>query len=125
VARARADELILSGASLKGDPPLVALARVLAGARSVDGGRLEVVLDRRAAIARALERARRGDLVAILGRGPSAQMANDRIGDPALFDDRQVARELLERARAEPSTDRGAARAHAPPSKRPPELEHR
>jgi UDP-N-acetylmuramoyl-L-alanyl-D-glutamate--2,6-diaminopimelate ligase len=95
-ARAGADHLILCGSSTKGEPPLIALSGHLAGARAAEGGTLEVVLDRRAAIARGLELAEPGDLVAILGRGPVDRMAHDRHSDPEFFDDREVARELLE-----------------------------
>lgn len=99
-ARAGSDHLILCGSSVKGEPPMVALSRTLVGAREARGGALEVVLDRRRAIARGLAAARPGDVVAILGRGPLAWMASDRVSDRERFDDREVARELLAAARA-------------------------
>jgi UDP-N-acetylmuramoyl-L-alanyl-D-glutamate--2,6-diaminopimelate ligase len=94
-ARAGADHLVLCGSSHKGEHPLVALSGLLAGARAGVGGALEVVLDRRAAIARGLARAQPGDVVTILGRGPLDRIAVDRISAPQRFDDREVARELL------------------------------
>jgi len=94
-ARAGCDHLVLSGWSLKGEPPLVALAGVLAGARQTRGAELEVVLDRRRAIARGLSRARPGDVVGILGRGQSRYLRLDAHSDPVPFDDRAVTRELI------------------------------
>jgi UDP-N-acetylmuramoyl-L-alanyl-D-glutamate--2,6-diaminopimelate ligase len=94
-AREAADHLILCGSSMRGEPPLVALEGLLIGARDAEGGELEVALDRRAAIARGLELAKPGDLVAILGRGGLPTMAYDTRGGSGPFDDREVARELL------------------------------
>jgi UDP-N-acetylmuramoyl-L-alanyl-D-glutamate--2,6-diaminopimelate ligase len=94
-AREASDHLILCGSSMRGEPPLIALEGLLIGARGAEGGELEVVLDRRAAIARGLELARPGDLVAILGRGGLPTMAYDAQGGVGPFDDRQVAGELL------------------------------
>ncbi len=65
IARTRADHLVLSAWSIRGEPQLLSLAWVLAGARAAQGARLEIVIQRRAAIARALSLAapgrRRGD----------------------------------------------------------------
>jgi UDP-N-acetylmuramoyl-L-alanyl-D-glutamate--2,6-diaminopimelate ligase len=93
-ARERSDHLILSGTSYRGEPRLVTLAQLAAGARDANGGTVEVVIDRRQAIARALAAARPGDLVAILGRGPIASEATDARGGFLPLDDRQVVREL-------------------------------
>ncbi len=95
VARAGCDHLVLSGWSLKGEPPLLALAGMLAGARQTPGAELDVVLDRRRAIARGLSRARSGDVVGILGRGQSRYLRVDAHSAPVPFDDRVVTRELL------------------------------
>jgi len=97
VARRLSDHLILSGTSYRGEPRLPTLAALLGGARSVDGATLEVAIDRRAAIARAMEAARPGDLVALLGRGPTAREATDGRGSFVPRDDREAARELAER----------------------------
>jgi len=94
-ARAEADHLILCASSLHGEPPLVALSGLLAGARSIEQGTLEVILDRRRAIARGLALARAGDVVAILGRGPVSRRSYGAKARPGTFDDREVARELL------------------------------
>ena len=59
---------------------------------------LEIELDRRRAIERALEAAREGDVVVIAGKGHEQ---GQEIGEHRLpFDDRQVARETLQRLRA-------------------------
>lgn len=94
VARERSDHLVLSGTSYRGEPRLRTLASLLAGARAVSGGTFEAVIDRREAIARAMALARPGDLVAILGRGPTAREATDARGGFRPLDDRQVVREL-------------------------------
>jgi UDP-N-acetylmuramoyl-L-alanyl-D-glutamate--2,6-diaminopimelate ligase len=62
-------------------------------AAAVARGRLEVILDRRAAIEQALAEAGDGDVVVIAGKGADAQM---EVGDSFVpFDDKVVARELL------------------------------
>ncbi len=94
VARERCDHLILSGTSYRGEPRMVTLAALVAGARSARGADIEIVIDRRAAIARAMAAAGRGDLVAILGRGATTREATDLRGGFSLLDDRQAAREL-------------------------------
>jgi UDP-N-acetylmuramoyl-L-alanyl-D-glutamate--2,6-diaminopimelate ligase len=106
-ARSGADHLVICGTSLRGEPPLIELSGILAGARQVEGGDIEVVLDRRAAISRSLSRARPGDLVAILGRGGRRRMTYDTKGRPGSFDDRQVARELLGEMGYEPVGEGG------------------
>jgi UDP-N-acetylmuramoyl-L-alanyl-D-glutamate--2,6-diaminopimelate ligase len=95
VARRLSDRLVICGASYRGEPRLVAVAALVAGARSVEGGTLGVVIDRRAGIARALAEAREGDLVAILGRGPTSREATDWRGGFVELDDRQAVRELV------------------------------
>lgn len=93
VARELSDHLVLSGASYRGEPHLLTLAQLAAGARDAAGGRLEIVIDRRAAIARAMAAAKPGDLVMILGRGPALHDATDARGGFRPLDDRRVARE--------------------------------
>jgi UDP-N-acetylmuramoyl-L-alanyl-D-glutamate--2,6-diaminopimelate ligase len=89
------DHLIICGSSLRGEPQLIEVPGVLAGARQADRGEVEVVLDRRKAIFRALSVARPGDLVVIMGRGGRRRMMYDTKGPPGVFDDREVAGELL------------------------------
>jgi UDP-N-acetylmuramoyl-L-alanyl-D-glutamate--2,6-diaminopimelate ligase len=64
-------------------------------AEVVDGLDLEVELDRRRAIERALEVARPGDVVVIAGKGH--EQGQEISGRKLPFDDRQVAREALRR----------------------------
>jgi UDP-N-acetylmuramoyl-L-alanyl-D-glutamate--2,6-diaminopimelate ligase len=62
-------------------------------AREVSQGRLEVVLDRRAAIEAAIATARGGDVVVIADKGADTEM--ELAGGRVPFDDRVVAREAL------------------------------
>jgi UDP-N-acetylmuramoylalanine-D-glutamate ligase len=96
VARRSCDHLVLCGSSYRGEPRLVGLAELAAGARSVAGGGLEIVIDRRKAIARAFSLARPGDLVAILGRGVTTREATDGRGGYIDLDDREIVRELAQ-----------------------------
>jgi UDP-N-acetylmuramoyl-L-alanyl-D-glutamate--2,6-diaminopimelate ligase len=64
-------------------------------AEVVDGLDLEVELDRRRAIERALESARPGDVVVIAGKGH--EQGQEIAGRKLPFDDREVAREALRR----------------------------
>ena len=73
-------------------------------AASVAGGVPEgadhlVIVDREEAIRRALAEARDGDVVLVLGRGH--EPFQQRSGHKVEFDDRVVARRLLEERRAE------------------------
>jgi UDP-N-acetylmuramoylalanine-D-glutamate ligase len=94
VARERCDHLILSGTSYRGEPRMVTLAALNAGARTADGAEVEIVIDRREAIARAMAAAGPGDLVAILGRGATSREATDLRGGFSRLDDRDAVREL-------------------------------
>ena len=64
----------------------------------VDGLDLEVELDRRTAIERALETAREGDVVVIAGKGH--EQGQEIAGRKLPFDDREVARDALRRLKA-------------------------
>jgi UDP-N-acetylmuramoylalanine-D-glutamate ligase len=96
-ARELSDHLILSASSYVGEPRLKNLAQAAAGARAAQGGSLEIVIDRRRAIAAALARAEPGDLVLIQGRGATGREATDRRGGYRELDDRQIVRELSSR----------------------------
>jgi UDP-N-acetylmuramoyl-L-alanyl-D-glutamate--2,6-diaminopimelate ligase len=87
-----ADRAILTSDNPRSEDPAAIAAEVAAGAP----GRLELVLDRRAAIERALAEAAPGDVVVLAGRGaePEQELASGKIP----FDDREVAREALRRA---------------------------
>src|SRR6266540_5773191 len=64
----------------------------------VDGLDLEIELDRRRAIERALESAREGDVVVIAGKGH--EQGQEIAGTKLPFDDGEVVREVLRRLRA-------------------------
>jgi UDP-N-acetylmuramoyl-L-alanyl-D-glutamate--2,6-diaminopimelate ligase len=84
-----ADVSLVTSDNPRGEDPAAIAAEV------VDGLNLEVELDRRRAIERALESARPGDVVVIAGKGHEQ---GQEIGGRKLpFDDRQVAREALRR----------------------------
>ena len=93
-ARELSDHLILSASSYVGEPRMKNLAHALAGVRTAPGGSLEIVLDRRQAIASALAQAEPGDLVIVQGRGATGREATDRRGGFRELDDRQIIREL-------------------------------
>jgi UDP-N-acetylmuramoyl-L-alanyl-D-glutamate--2,6-diaminopimelate ligase len=67
-------------------------------AEVVDGLDLEVELDRRRAIERALEQARDGDVVLIAGKGH--EQGQEIAGEKLPFDDREVVRDALRRLKA-------------------------
>jgi UDP-N-acetylmuramoyl-L-alanyl-D-glutamate--2,6-diaminopimelate ligase len=94
IAADLADRAIVTSDNPRSEPPEAIVGEVAAGAPDV----LEVVIDRRAAIERALEDARPGDVVVIAGRGaePEQELATGKVP----FDDREVAREILRRVTA-------------------------
>jgi len=86
VAAARADRAIVTTDNPRSEDP-----RTIA--EEVADGQLEIVVDRRAAIAQALGEANAGDVVVIAGKGADTEM---EIGGRFVpFDDRAVAREVL------------------------------
>jgi UDP-N-acetylmuramoyl-L-alanyl-D-glutamate--2,6-diaminopimelate ligase len=88
IAAAGADRVIVTTDNPRSEDPR-------AIAEEVADGRLEVVVDRRAAIEQALADAREGDVVVIAGKGADTEM---EIGGRFVpFDDRAVAREVLTR----------------------------
>ncbi|MCL5942568.1 MAG: UDP-N-acetylmuramoyl-L-alanyl-D-glutamate--2,6-diaminopimelate ligase, partial [Actinobacteria bacterium] len=93
--------VILTSDNPRSEDPQAILADIVAGLQHPQ--RVEVEVDRRRAIARALRAATPGDMVLILGKGhETGQEFADRT---IPFDDRRVARELL----AELGPDEGEA----------------
>jgi UDP-N-acetylmuramoyl-L-alanyl-D-glutamate--2,6-diaminopimelate ligase len=84
-----ADVSLVTSDNPRSEDPAVIAAEV------VDGLDLEVELDRRRAIERALELARPGDVVVIAGKGH--EQGQEVGGRKLPFDDREVAREALRR----------------------------
>jgi UDP-N-acetylmuramoyl-L-alanyl-D-glutamate--2,6-diaminopimelate ligase len=94
IASELADVPILTTDNPRSEDPLAIIDEVLRGA----AGEVEVEPDRRAAIARAVEAAREGDVVLVAGRG--AEPVQEVQGRMLPFDDRDVAREALRRIQA-------------------------
>ncbi|HEX6736708.1 MAG TPA: UDP-N-acetylmuramoyl-L-alanyl-D-glutamate--2,6-diaminopimelate ligase, partial [Vicinamibacteria bacterium] len=95
VASRLSDVVVVTSDNPRSEPPESIIEEIQ---RGMNGGRKaerHVIVDRREAIARALELARTGDAVVIAGKGhESYQVLRDRT---VPFDDRQVARELIAR----------------------------
>jgi len=95
VASRVSDLVILTSDNPRTEPPEAILEDIGRGIPKSRDAQIEVVADRRDAIARALEVAGPGDVVAIAGKGHETyQVLRDRT---VPFDDRQVARDLLGR----------------------------
>ena len=91
---ALSDLAVVTSDNPRSEEPEAIVAEVAAGAAS--GTEVEIEVDRRAAIALALGRARPGDTVVIAGKGhEQGQEFED--GRKIPFDDREVAREELRR----------------------------
>jgi UDP-N-acetylmuramoyl-L-alanyl-D-glutamate--2,6-diaminopimelate ligase len=96
VAARLADRVLLTSDNPRGEDPLAIIEALRAGMASTAGCTVEP--DRRAAIARAIDEARPGDVVLIAGKGhETVQVVGDR---EVPFDDRAEARAAL-RARRE------------------------
>ncbi len=89
-----ADLAVVTSDNPRSEDPAAIVAEVVAGTGG--GAALEVEVDRRAAIALALERAEPGDTVVIAGKGHE-QGQEFEGGRKVPFDDREVAREELHR----------------------------
>jgi UDP-N-acetylmuramyl-tripeptide synthetase len=95
VATRLSDVVVVTSDNPRSEPPEAIVAEILRGMNGGRRGERHVVLDRREAIARALELAEPGDVVVLAGKGHET---TQQLRDRALpFDDRQVARELLAR----------------------------
>jgi UDP-N-acetylmuramoyl-L-alanyl-D-glutamate--2,6-diaminopimelate ligase len=88
IAHDLADVAIVTSDNPRSEDPLAIIDEIVAGAPGLD-----VEPDRRAAIARAIEAGREGDVVLIAGKGN--EQGQEIAGVKHPFDDREVARELL------------------------------
>jgi UDP-N-acetylmuramoyl-L-alanyl-D-glutamate--2,6-diaminopimelate ligase len=91
-----ADVVVLTSDNPRGEEPAAILASVLAGAMGVaaaDRGQVIVELDRKAAIALAVNEARPGDVLVVAGKGHEQGQEVTGVVHP--FDDRAVLRALL------------------------------
>jgi len=103
VAARGADRLVLTSDNPRGEAPELILAQILAGLVGHD--EVEVIADRRAAIARAVAGADDGDLILLAGKGHEAYQEAAGVRRP--FSDLAEARAALAR-RAEFRSSRGA-----------------
>jgi UDP-N-acetylmuramoyl-L-alanyl-D-glutamate--2,6-diaminopimelate ligase len=97
-AVAGADHAVLTSDNPRSEDPDAIISAMVAGARAVDGGSWTVEPDRARAIAEALAAARPGDVVVIAGKGH--ERGQELAGRTVPFDDRAVARAVLERLAA-------------------------
>jgi UDP-N-acetylmuramoyl-L-alanyl-D-glutamate--2,6-diaminopimelate ligase len=95
VAARLSDVVILTSDNPRSEPPEVILQEIQRGIPAERAEEIEVIPDRRDAIARALSLGREGVVVVIAGKGhETRQVLRDRT---VPFDDRQVVRDLLAR----------------------------
>ena len=92
VAARLADQVVLTSDNPRGEDPSAIIDAVLEGI--ADRSNVIVEPDRRAAIDVALGRAAKGDVVVIAGKGHETTQITGDVVVP--FDDRAVARELME-----------------------------
>jgi UDP-N-acetylmuramyl-tripeptide synthetase len=92
IAGELADRIIITSDNPRSEVPAAIIDEIAAGMK--EPGKAELIADRRLAIERALAGGLAGDVVVIAGKGHEAvQIFADRTID---FDDRQVAREVLQ-----------------------------
>jgi UDP-N-acetylmuramoyl-L-alanyl-D-glutamate--2,6-diaminopimelate ligase len=95
VAARLSDVVIVTSDNPRGEPPEAILAEIKRGMPGGRGATAHFIVDRREAIAKALEMGRDGVAVVIAGKGHETyQILRERT---VPFDDRQVARDLLHR----------------------------
>jgi UDP-N-acetylmuramoyl-L-alanyl-D-glutamate--2,6-diaminopimelate ligase len=88
-----ADLVVVTSDNPRSEDPAAIVAEILAGISDDDRSRVEVQLDRAAAIKMAITLAEPGDIVVIAGKGHETTQT---IGDRVIpFDDREVARAVL------------------------------
>ena len=93
IAGAHCDEIILTNEDPYDEDPEKIVSEIMAG---VEGGRAEIIMDRREAIARALSLAKTGDAVIITGKGTDPYIMGPN-GSKLEWDDATVAREELKK----------------------------
>ena len=94
VAAALADRVVITSDNPRGEDPRQIIEDIVGGVRRAGGG-MAIEPDRRAAILRAVQEARRGDIVLLAGKGPEEYQEIRGARRP--FSDAAVAREAVER----------------------------
>jgi UDP-N-acetylmuramoyl-L-alanyl-D-glutamate--2,6-diaminopimelate ligase len=103
VGASLADVAVITSDNPRSEDPEAIVQDVVAGVAEDDRSKAHVEVDRKAAIAYAIQAAEPGDIVVIAGKGHEATQT---IGDQIIeFDDRVVARRLLEDPSADMSGD--------------------
>jgi UDP-N-acetylmuramyl tripeptide synthase len=93
IAGRLADLSIITSDNPRSEPPEAIVRSIEAGIETVEGAKWEAIVDRKEAIARALELADAGDVVVIAGKGhENYQVVGDRV---IHFDDREEVEALL------------------------------
>jgi UDP-N-acetylmuramoyl-L-alanyl-D-glutamate--2,6-diaminopimelate ligase len=93
VAARLSDVVIVTSDNPRSEPPEAIIEAIERGMNGTRGAERLSIIDRREAIARALEMAEVGDVVVVAGKGHErTQQLRDRV---VPFDDREVVRELL------------------------------
>lgn len=92
-AAVTADRVIVTSDNPRHESPQAIIDAIVGGISAADRGKTIVEVDRRRAISRAIENARRGDVVIVAGRGHEPMQAVG--GTEVPFDDVETARELL------------------------------
>lgn len=98
IAASMGDEVIVTSDNPRTEDPHAIIRDIVAGVENMPGSGLHVEPDRGAAIARAIEHARAGDIVLIAGKGhEDYQLVPDGAGGITRlhFDDREAARQAL------------------------------
>ena len=91
IASKHCDQIILTNEDPYDENPQTIIEEVKAG---ISSGRVEIIIDRREAIAKALSYAKTGDAVIITGKGAEPWLMGPK-GTKIKWDDREVAREEL------------------------------
>ena len=94
IATKTADYTILTSDNPRSEDPEQIIRQIMVGIHSTGvSGKYEMIIDRKAAIGRAIEIAKAGDLVVIAGKGHETYQEVEGVRLP--FDDRQVAAEYV------------------------------
>ncbi len=93
IAAETADLVVVTSDNPRGEDPEAIIAEIVSGVPRERKGLVETVVDRRAAIKRALEIAQESDILLISGKGHESYQETRGVRRP--FDDRAVVREEL------------------------------